>query len=397
MISHRIHITGLGVISAIGSSVEQSLWSLQNCATGIGPVTYLKTRHKGDFVVGEVPFSNLQLAELAGVKLYNRTTLLGLAAAKEAIKNAGISQIHENRTGFISSTTVAGMPHSELVYKAFFDHQTNENFIDDHFSGVSTNTIAAHLGISDFVTTISTACSSAANAIMLGARLIKNNVLDRVVVAGVDALSLFTLNGFNTLMILDREWCKPFDQNRKGLNLGEGAAYLVLESDQMIQKSGKKSLAVLSGYSNTNDAFHQTASSPEGQGAFLAMKKALAVAGLKPHEIDYVNAHGTGTPNNDSSEGIAMQNIFGPHAPRFSSTKAYTGHTLAAAASIEAVISVLSIQNNTIFPCLNRETQMIDLSISPVDEIIPSAGLKHVMSNSFGFGGNCSSLIFSRN
>lgn len=395
--SPRVHITGMGIISAIGDSVEETFHSLSECKSGIGKINFLQTSHKEEFVAGEVKHPNEDLIKMAGGGNYNRTTLLAIIAAKEALKHSGIKNMKEARTGFISSTTVAGMCHTELHYKDFFEHRTNENFIDTHFSGVSTNDVAALLGIEDYVTTISTACSSAANAVMLGARLIKNNILDRVIVGGVDAFSKFTLNGFNTLMILDTDWCKPFDNTRKGLNLGEGAAYLVLESDEQVRKFNKKSLAFVSGYSNTNDAFHQTASSPEGYGAVLAMQKALEVAGLEPDKIDYINAHGTGTPNNDSSEGLAMQTTFGDQVPKFSSTKAYTGHTLAAAAAIEAVISLLSLQHNMIFPCLNRSEQMQELKISPVSVLEKNIPLYHVMSNSFGFGGNCSTLIFSKN
>lgn len=395
--SNRVHITGMGIISAIGNSVNETYDSLLNCKSGIGKISFLQTHHKDTFLAGEVKLSNSELSSYAQVKDYDRTTLLGLIAAKEALQHAGITNMSETRTGFISSNTVAGMCHSELVYSDFFAHKTNENFIDTHFSGVSTNAIANELGITEYVTTISTACSSAANAIMLGARLIKNNILDRVVVGGIDSLSKFTLNGFNTLMILDAEWCKPFDENRKGLNLGEGAAFLVLESEEMIAKHSKKSIAVLSGYANANDAHHQTASSPEGLGAQLAMQKAIQVAGIKAENIDYVNAHGTGTPNNDSSEGAAMQLIFNNKIPKFSSTKAYTGHTLAAAAAIEAVISLISMEKESIFPCLNLSTHMSDLSIHPVTQLEKNVKLKHVMSNSFGFGGNCSTLIFSKN
>lgn len=395
--SNRVHITGMGTISAIGDSVEETFSSLSACRTGISNIQHLETTHRNGFVCGEVKHSTAELNQAAVTTGYNRTTVLGLIAAREALKQAGIVDTADARTGFISSTTVAGMCHSELVYNDFFENRTNENFIDTHFSGVSTNSIAGELGIRDYVTTISTACSSAANAIMLGARLIRNNMLDRVLVGGVDALSRFTLNGFNTLMILDSAWCKPFDENRKGLNLGEGAAYLVLESEAQVKKHAKKTLAFLSGYSNANDAYHQTASSAEGHGAYLAMQKALATARLSPQEITYINAHGTGTPNNDSSEGIAMQNIFGADVPRFSSTKAYTGHTLAAAAGIEAVISILSMQHSMIFPCLNRSEQMKDLRITPVSLLETDVVLDHVMSNSFGFGGNCSTLIFSRN
>ncbi len=395
--NNSVYITGMGIVSAIGNSVEETLHSLSNSKTGIEKIKYLETFHKDTFAAGEVKHSNKELIEIAGIGSYNRTTLLGFLAAEEALKSASIDDIKEARTGFISSTTIAGMCNTELLYKDFFEGKNNVNFIDSHFSGVSTNDIAAHLGICDYVTTISTACSSAANALMLAARLIKNNILDRVVVGGVDPLSKFTLNGFNTLMILDKEWCKPFDENRRGLNLGEGAAFLVLESEKSVRKTNKKTLARLLGYGNANDAFHQTASSPEGHGAFLAMQKAFNIAGISPDTIDYINAHGTGTPNNDSSEGLAMQRLFNNNVPKFSSTKAFTGHTLAAAAAIESVISILAIQNNMIFPCLNRNTQMSDLTITPVDKLETNVSVNYVLSNSFGFGGNCSSLIFSRN
>ena len=395
--SQKVFVTGMGCISAIGNNVDETLISLSKGKTGIGKIRHLDTLHKNDFVVGEVKLSNSELEKKAGIGRYNRTTLLGYLSAKEAIENAKINNISDARTGLISSTTVAGMCNTELLYQDFFEGKINSNFIDNHFSGISTNEISKHLGITDFTTTISTACSSAANAIMLGARMIKNNLLDRVIVGGIDPLSKFTLNGFNTLMILDKQWCQPFDENRRGLNIGEGAAFLVLESESEVLKHSKKPMAQLIGYGNANDAFHQTASSPEGHGALLSMQAAFKVAEISPDKIDYVNAHGTGTPNNDLSEGMAMQIMFNQKVPKFSSTKAFTGHTLAAAAGIEAVISILAIQHSMIFPCLNRKTNMSDLNIVPVDKLEKNVPINYVLSNSFGFGGNCSSLIFSKN
>jgi 3-oxoacyl-[acyl-carrier-protein] synthase-1 len=156
--------------------------------------------------------------------------------------------------------------------------------------------------------------------------------LDRVIVGGTDGLAKFTINGFKTLMIQSDTFNTPFDNNRKGLNLGEAAAFLVLESEESVKKHNSKVLAYVSGYANANDAFHQTASSENGEGAFLAMNKAFEMSGLKPSDIDYINMHGTATPNNDLSEGRAVIRVFGEeNVPDFSSTKAFTGHTLAAA------------------------------------------------------------------
>ncbi|HEX7868930.1 MAG TPA: beta-ketoacyl-[acyl-carrier-protein] synthase family protein, partial [Chryseobacterium sp.] len=314
----------------------------------------------------------------------------------EAVESAGISDINEYKTGLISSTSVGGMDITEKYFYTYEDFPEKQKYIDSHDAGNSSLLIADYLGLKGMVSTISTACSSAANAIMMGAKLIKNGVLDRVIVGGTDSLSKFTLNGFNTLMILTDSYNTPFDNDRKGLNLGEAAAFIVLESDEVVKKENKKVLGYLSGYGNANDAHHQTASSENGQGAFLAMEKALKVSGLDKENIDYINVHGTATPNNDLSEGIAMIRIFGENnVPEFSSTKAFTGHTLAAAAGIEAVYSLLAIQNNVIFPNLNFKNKMEEFDLTPVTEL-KEKNINHVLSNSFGFGGNCSTLIFSK-
>ncbi len=395
--SQRVYITGLGMISAIGNNVPESFLSLSQSKTGIGKINHLTTRYKNEFLAGEIKLSNQQLADLVkdNNPALNRNSYIAMLAAKEAVINSGINTNDVLRTGVISSTTVAGMGKTEIYYKEMFEKDDHLNVLDTHDCGDSTERIADYLGNVDYVTTISTACSSAANAIMLGCRMIKHGQLDRVVVGGVDALSKFTFNGFNTLMILDREWCKPFDENRKGLNLGEGAAFVVIEGENALNLRKGKALAEVVGYANANDAYHQTASSPEGYGATLAITQALAMSGLKPSQIDYINMHGTGTPNNDLSESFATKAVFGNQVPKFSSTKAFTGHTLAAAASIEAVISVLSLQNSMIFPNLNFTTAIAETGLVPETTLVKTP-LNTILSNSFGFGGNCSSLIFKK-
>jgi len=218
-----------------------------------------------------------------------------------------------------------------------------------------------------------------------------------VVAGGTDALTRFTLNGFNSLMILDGAPCRPFDASRSGLNLGEGAGYVVLVSDRVLLETGARSLSVVAGYGNTNDAYHQTASSPEGRGSYAAMEKALQLAGLDTAQIDYINLHGTGTLNNDLSEGTAVKRLFGDRIPRLSSTKAFTGHTLGASGGIEAVFSILAIQHQCVFPNLRFGEAMPELGIVPQTKFESDVRVQHVMSNSFGFGGNCSSIIFSQN
>lgn len=260
-----------------------------------------------------------------------------------------------------------------------------------HDCADSTLAIARYCKIDGFTTTISTACSSAANALMTAAKLLRHGLADRVVAGGTDALCRFTLNGFKSLMILDPAPCRPFDAGRAGLNLGEGAAYLVLERDE---SRTRNPYCYLSGFANANDAHHQTASSADGEGDYLAMQGAIHMGGLTPAEVDYINVHGTGTPNNDLSEGTAMRRLFGDAVPAFSSTKAYTGHTLAAAGSIEAVFSALALRHGEIYPGLNFTSPDPALGLTPVVRYTKYP-LQNVLSNSFGFGGNCSSLLFT--
>jgi 3-oxoacyl-(acyl-carrier-protein) synthase len=327
----------------------------------------------------------------------SRTTLLSLVAAKEALADADIPGFETLRSGFVSANTVGGMDKSEDFFVEFLADNSKGKlkFVFDHECGSMTEIVADKLGISDFMTTVSTACSSSANAIFYAARLIKNDVLDVVIAGGADALTKFTLNGFNTLMILDKEFCKPFDEYRGGLNLGEGAGYLVLVSEKVAKTLTKAPYCKLSGYNNSNDAYHQTASSPDGTGSYLAMTGALAKSGLQPADISYINLHGTGTPNNDSAEGTAIERVFHPDYPPMSSTKSYTGHTLGASGGIEAVFSALAIRHGIIYPNLRFETRMDELPFEPEKHFLSGHHIKHVMSNSFGFGGNCTSLIFS--
>ena len=397
--SKGVAITGMGIISAIGNNVEENYVSLIQRKKGISRIQKIDTIHRGDIMVGEIETTNDALSKQLNLPKdhnYTRTALLGVMAAKEALSQAGIKNINTYKTGLVSSTSVGGMDMTEKYYYEYLENPDCQKYILTHHAGDSSQKIAEQLGIKEqLVTTISTACSSAANAIMLGARLIKAGKLDRVVVGGSDCLSKFTINGFKTLMILSDTYNTPFDENRKGLNLGEAAAYLVLESEEVIKAENKKVLAYVSGFGNANDAYHQTASSENGEGATLAMQQALKIAGLHPEQIDYINAHGTATGNNDLSEGRAFINVFGNEVPDFSSTKAYTGHTLAAAGAIEAVYSVLALQNNTIYPNLNFKTPMKEFHLRPVTET-KEKELTHVLSNSLGFGGNCSTLIFSK-
>jgi 3-oxoacyl-[acyl-carrier-protein] synthase-1 len=394
----RIFVTGLGIITGIGNNLAETKDSLFHLRTGIGKIQFLETNLRDEIPVSEVKCSLEECFHLAGIPVtegYSRNALLGIIAAKEAYGDAQFGDFPGLRTGLISATTVGGMDRCELYYEDFLTNDSRNIYIDSYDCADSTEKIADVLGIKDYLTTISTACSSSANAIQLGARMIRNGDLDRVVAGGTETLTKFHLNGFNALKILDKEPCKPFDEKRNGINLGEGAAYIVLESGESVKQSGKPVICELTGWGNSCEAFHQTASSPDGIGAYLAMKKAIDMSGLNIGDIDYINAHGTGTDNNDISEGKAIERLFGSEVPPVSSTKPYTGHTTSAAGATEAIISILCLLEQVIWPNLNFSEPMKELHFTPVQELLKGKKVINVMTNSFGFGGNDTSLIFS--
>ncbi|WP_311550202.1 beta-ketoacyl-[acyl-carrier-protein] synthase family protein [Prevotella aurantiaca] len=399
----NIAITGEGIVSAIGLNKQEVLQSLLKKQSGIGKMKHLQSIHH-ELAVGEVDLSNEKMKEILGIptsQMMSRTALMGIIAIQQALDDANIiiddilaqkKRGEHLRIALVSGTTVGGMDITELCFDNL-NEESDLEFLHHHDCGSSTNFMAQHFGIFTEVTTLSTACSSAANAIMFGARLLKHGYADIVVAGGTEALSRFHLNGFNSLMILDHQQCRPFDNTRAGLNLGEGAAFVVLESDEIALKRGVKPHVYLTGYGNACDAFHQTASSENGEGAYLAMKEALDMAQVNPDEIQYVNAHGTGTPNNDQSESVSLQRLFGKNMPLVSSTKSFTGHTTSASGSIEAVICILAMQNHFVPANIGWKNQM-ETGITPTLGV-ENIALKHVLCNSFGFGGNDTSLLFS--
>lgn len=385
-----ISITGLGIICSIGNNADEVLDSLRKGESGVRSMKYLQSKHQ-DIPVGEVQLSNEEMKQKLGIESsapISRTSLMGAIAIRQALKDAKIEDLEGKRVAVISGTTVGGM---DITERYFEQMKTDDSLLDlpqNNECGKSTLEMTEMAGIKNAeVCTISTACSSALNSIILGTEMLKRDEVDIVIAGGSESLSIFHLNGFNTLMILDKERCRPFDDTRAGLNLGEGAAFVVLEKDKA---EGK---AFVAGYGNRCDAFHQTASSDNGEGAYLAMKDAIDMAGIKAEEVQYVNAHGTGTPNNDLSESQALKRIFGDNMPDVSSTKSFTGHTTSASGSIETVICVLAMQNGFVPGNLGWKNQ-IEGGITPTlgrDD----AKLENVICNSFGFGGNDSSLVIS--
>jgi 3-oxoacyl-(acyl-carrier-protein) synthase len=394
----KVLVTGLGIISSLGRNVNENLHCLQNSISGIKKSLFFQSKYTSLFLFGEVNTSNdelLKLTDLSENKGLTRTDLLAFKAFQEAVADSNLDakEIASGDTAFISASTVGGMcEHDNLFNDANLKSEPSD-FISYYGCAAHTLCIAEKYKMKGYTDTINTACSSSANAIMLGAKLIKSGRVKRAIVGGVDSLSKYTVNGFNALKILSGQATRPFDENRDGLSLGEAAAYLVLESESIA--SGKKIYGSVSGYGNSNDAFHTSALSDDARGVILAIQRAIDSANIVAGDIDYINAHGTGTENNDRVEMTGFTKIF-KDVPPYNSTKSFTGHTLGAAGAVEAIFSILCIHNKELYPSLNCETPMAQFNIPPIKEYRKDKVINNVLSNSFGFSGNCTSLIFSK-
>ena len=366
----QIAITGIGVISALGNGVEANRELLLKGQSALRKPKLLSTDHQ-EWPVGEVRFSNDELSEhlaLANAVL-SRNVLLGMMALQETIADAHLDADILAKTPLINGTTVGGMDLTEQYYadwkRGDFSHIS---LIEQHEADKTSHLLCNHFGLANY-TTISTACSSALNAIIHGAGLLRTGETKQVIVGGTEAMTKFHLNGFASLGILSTSVCRPFQDDRDGINLGEGAAYLVLEDAAQAQKRGATIYGYLAGYGNSCDAYHQTASSPDGDGAFEAMQKALSMGHIQPCDISYINAHGTATVNNDASELCAIKRLFGDKLPKIESTKSLTGHTTSASGSIEAIFTLIKMRKHN---------------------------FSFAISNAFGFGGNDSSIVLSQ-
>ncbi len=391
----EIVVTGLGIVSAVGYNVAENRTALSQGKTGVSHLSLFDTRYAGLRPCGEIKTDNddLRTKLNVGEKGVTRTSLLALHAFEEAVNDAELTaaELRESGTALVGASTVGGMCLTDELYHDANRDAIGSDYLAEYDCASSSIYLQKRYGIGGWVNTINTACSSSANAIMFGARLLKQGRCRRVIAGGVDSLAKFTINGFNALHILSPEPCRPFDRDRSGLNLGEGAAFLVMERAADVKN--RKMYARLTGYGNSNDAFHPSSLSDDGAGPQLAMRQALQEAGLEAGAIDFVNAHGTATENNDWVESQAMLQVFGT-PPAFASTKANTGHTLGAAGAVGAVYSILSLYYGELYPAIHFAHPIETTRLVPVLQYTPRS-IEHVMANSFGFGGNCSSLVFS--
>jgi 3-oxoacyl-(acyl-carrier-protein) synthase len=379
-------ITGVGIVSALGSGASAQLDALKAGRSGLRPLSLFSLQGLPPLPVGEVDAS--VLGDTGA-----RTPGLALVAARQALQGAAL----EGAGVLAVGTTTGGIPESERHY---FQHRGQEGADDrellrHHAAGTVADVLASELGLTAERHTFSTACSSSANAIGYGAARVERGA-PWALVGGVDALSRLTYAGFHSLKLLSSTACRPFGQGRTGLSLGEGAAFLLLESEERARKRGARILGSVAGWGCTADAYHITAPHPEGLGAIAAMRAALEDAGLSPKDVDYVNAHGTATPANDRAESFALGTVFGGEVPLTSSTKGATGHTLGAAGAIEAVYCVLALQAGFAPASIGLTEPDPELRVRHVPAGGVEGPLKVALSNSFGFGGNNTALVITR-
>lgn len=386
-------ITGLGVIASPGCGVNTIWDAVTHHRDGLKPLTLFPSPRHGTDQVGEV---QLDLLQLGAPRNASRGDRLGWLAAREAIQSAALTAEHfGDRAGIIFGSSVGGSFDSErFLIQLIKEGKFRPRPTRFHECHSTADLIADRFGLYGPSMTISTACSSSALAIAAAAEMIQAGEADVMLTGGADSLARMTWGGFHALLLVDGQGCRPFDATRGGMSLGEGAGVLVLEAEETALRRGAKILARLSGWGASCDAHHVTAPHPEGAGALAAMRAALRRAGLEPAQIDYVNAHGTGTRDNDLAESKALKSLFGERVPPFSSSKRFFGHSLAASGAIEAVVCVEALRHQ-LMPA-NPGFAKVDpaIGLAPVLQTT-AAKLTHVMSNSFGFGGNNAVLIFS--
>ena len=391
----RVVVTGMGMVSAAGWTLDETWQAIAQGRSGLRPLSLFESQRCGKLPVGEVTGDPQARSGLPGG---SRSDHFAVWAAGQAWADAGLdaSCFATDRGAVVLGALTGGMLFTEeFLSLLHLEQRADGRHLADRACCNSTDRIAERFGLGGFRTTISNACASGGAALGLGCDLIEAGEADVVLAGGVDSLNRIVLNGFNSLMLVSPEGCRPFDAERKGMSLGEGAGVIVLESEEHAQRRGARVRAWLAGRGNTCDAHHVSAPQPEGRGLHEAMRLALEGAGLAPAAVDYINAHGTGTADNDPVEAKAIGRLFGQAPPAVSSTKRFFGHTLAAAGAIEAIVAVLALERQALPPNLGLRTVDPKISLAPVTEYRP-AKLDVAMSTSLGFGGNNSVVLFRR-
>ncbi len=396
----RVVITGLGVITSIGESVPQFSAGLFEGKCGIEPVTLFDASGFHSETAGQIQRMDLRAAfDPADVKRASRCDLLGMIAADEAMSDSGIEAgfYHNGDCGIIMGGGAGGMLSWEKHRRAVWRGQPNST--PSRVLAASpctiTDILASRYHLAGSRATISTACSSSTTALGYASDLIRSGDQKMIMAGGSESLSLLTFAGFNSLRATDPLHCRPFDKNRKGLTLGEGAAVFVLEDYAAARRRGAKIYAEILGYAINSDAYHLTSPDPKAEGMTRVMIKAMENAGIEPQRVGYINAHGTGTRLNDRLETLAIRQVFGNRADKLSvsSTKSQVGHCLGASGAVEAMATAIAIWQRKIPPTVHLSEPDPECDLDYVAGGTKSQEIDVALSNSFAFGGNNSSLV----
>jgi 3-oxoacyl-[acyl-carrier-protein] synthase II len=393
----EVVVSGLGVVSPYGLGTK-TFWSgLAAGACAIKPVTVIETEGFRSRIAAEIPAD--VVGTLGTSRRRSRADRIALAAAREALADSGLQGRERADAGLFVGAVGGGMLEGEDWY---WD-EGRRGVISPRMRALRSilpyshaETLGWRLGLTGPKETVVMACASGAASIALGADLVRAGMISAAVVGGVDALTHICFMGFNALKLLDPSPCRPFDRERRGMSIGEAGAFFVLEDAEHCRARGGRVHARLAGYGMTTDAHHVTAPHPEGEGMIHAMRQALDDAGLPPTAVGYVNAHGTGTLQNDRAEALALRGVFGEGGVLLSSTKSLIGHTMAAAGSVEAMATVLALQHGLLPPTANLEHVDPEVAFDCLPGTARPAEVEAALSNSFGFGGQNVSLIFTR-
>jgi len=402
--TRRVVVTGLGLVTSIGSDVATFWEALLAGRSGIRPVGSFDTKDYSVHIGGEVmDFTPDGVESRIDLTRVGRASQFAIAAATHALKDAGIDpeRLDPTRAG-VSMGTTSGEPrevetYTDMLLKGDLS-AIGPELVTRYPCGSIPASMAAALGFAGPNTMIPTACAAGNYAAANAMEYLRSGAADLMLAGGSDSFSRITYTGFARLGAIAPERCQPFDLNRKGMVPGEGAAVLVLEPADLAERRGARIYAELVGYGLSCDAHHMTASHPEGEGAARAMLSALKDAGLAPGEVDYISAHGTGTPTNDRLETLSIKRVFGEAAPKIpiSSAKSMLGHTMGAASAIETAICALAIERGRVPPTINYETKDPDCDLDYVPNHARDHRVNVAMNNAYAFGGNNASLILKR-
>jgi 3-oxoacyl-[acyl-carrier-protein] synthase II len=410
-LKRRVVVTGVGLVVPIGIGVETAWKNACEGKSGIGVLTRFDHDGFETKIAGEVKGFNPELyIEKKEIKKMDLFIQYAVAAAKEALEDAQLKIVPEiaERVGVIVGTGLGGLPSLEKYHSVLLEKgpsRITPFFIPMLIANLASGHIAIQFGAKGPNTCVVTACATGAHCIGDAFRAIVYGDADAAIAGGTEAnITPLTIGGFNAMRALStrndepEKASRPFEKNRDGFVVAEGAGILILEELESAMKRKAKIYAELVGYGYTGDAYHITAPCPDGDGAARCMRMALKDAGLRPEEIEYINAHGTSTPLNDLTETQAIKAVFGAHAKKIpvSATKSMTGHLLGAAGSTEAVFSVLTIRDSIIPPTINYEEADPECDLDYVPNVARRKPVNVAMSNAFGFGGTNATLIFRR-